>query len=73
MCLAQGHNAVMLVRLEPTVPPSRIKHSTNEPLHSHKKQNKKTPQNVVVCDGKVKSVLQGIYDPVIDSNSAWDI
>ena len=34
MCLAQGHKAVMPVRLEPTAPRSRIKHSTTEPLHS---------------------------------------
>ena len=34
MCLAQGHKAVMQVRLEPVAPPSRIKHSTTEPLRS---------------------------------------
>ena len=34
MCLAQGHNAVTLVRLEPAAPRSRVKHSTNEPLRS---------------------------------------
>ena len=34
MCLAQGHNAVMLVRLEPVTLRSRVKYSTNEPLHS---------------------------------------
>ena len=31
MCLAQGHNAVTLVSLEPTAPPSGVKHSTTEP------------------------------------------
>ena len=31
--LAQGHNAVMLVRLKPSAPQSRVKHSTTEPLH----------------------------------------
>ena len=30
-CLAQGHNAVPPVRLEPAAPQSRIKHSTTEP------------------------------------------
>ena len=30
MCLAQGHNAVMLVRLIPAAPWSRVKHSTTE-------------------------------------------
>ena len=34
MCLAQGHNAVPLVRLEPTTPQSRVMHSTTEPLRS---------------------------------------
>ena len=34
MCLAQGHNAVMPVRLEPAAPRSQVKHSTTEPLHS---------------------------------------
>ena len=34
MCLAQGHNAVMLLRLEPPAPLSRVKHSTTEPLRS---------------------------------------
>ena len=35
MCLAQGHNAVTPVRLEPTAPRSQVKHSTTEPLRSH--------------------------------------
>ena len=34
MCLAQGHNAVTPVRFEPAAPPSRVKHSTTEPLRS---------------------------------------
>ena len=33
MCLAQGHNAVTRVRLEPA-PRSRVKYSTTEPLRS---------------------------------------
>ena len=33
MCLAQRHNAVTLVSLEPAVPRSWVKHSTTEPLH----------------------------------------
>ena len=32
MCLAQGHNTVEPVRLEPAAPWSRVKHSTTEPL-----------------------------------------
>ena len=34
MCLAQGHNAGTLERLEPEAPLSRVKHSTTEPLRS---------------------------------------
>ena len=33
--LAQGHNPVAPVRLEPAAPWSRVKHSTTEPLRSH--------------------------------------
>ena len=36
MCLAQGHNAVNLVRLEPAALRFRVKHSTTEPLRSRK-------------------------------------
>ena len=32
MCLAQWHNAVLLVRLKPATPRSWVKHSTNEPM-----------------------------------------
>ena len=32
MCLTQGHNALTPVRLKPTTPQSRIKHSSIEPL-----------------------------------------
>ena len=32
MFLAQGHNAVTLVRFEPVASQSRVKHSTTEPL-----------------------------------------
>ena len=34
MCLAQGHNAVTPVRLEPAAPRSQVKHSTTETLRS---------------------------------------
>ena len=34
MCLAQGHNAVPSVRLEPTTPRSRDKHFSTEQLRS---------------------------------------
>ena len=32
--LAQGYNAVTLVRLEPMAPRSKVKHSTTDPLCS---------------------------------------
>ena len=32
MCLAQGHNTVTLIRLEPATPRTRVKYSTTEPL-----------------------------------------
>ena len=34
MCLAQGHNAMTRVRLQPMAPRSWVKHSTTEPLRS---------------------------------------
>ena len=34
MCLAQGHNAVTPVRLDPAALWSRVKHSTTDPLYS---------------------------------------
>ena len=37
MCLAQGHNAVKPVRLEPAGPRSRVKYSATKPLRSHDK------------------------------------
>ena len=40
MCLAQGHNAAMPVRLEPAAPRSRVKHSITDQLCSQNiKQN----------------------------------
>ena len=36
MCLAQGHNAVTPVRLEPAASQSQVKHSTTKPLCSLK-------------------------------------
>ena len=34
MCLAQVHNVITPVRLEPAAPRSPVKHSTTEPLRS---------------------------------------
>ena len=35
-CLAQEHNPVALVRLEPATPRFRVNHSIAEPMHSSK-------------------------------------
>ena len=42
MCLAQGHNAVTPIRLEPAALRSRVKYSTTEPLRSLQKGLNKT-------------------------------
>ena len=42
MCLAQGHNAVTPVRLEPANPPSQVKYSTTRPLRYPKRRCRKT-------------------------------
>ena len=42
MCLANGHNTVTPVRLEPAAPQSRAKHSTTEPL-CFRKRNEQLP------------------------------
>ena len=39
MCLAQGHNAVTPMRLEPAAPRFRVMHSTTKPLRSLKNLN----------------------------------
>ena len=42
MCLAQGHNAVTPVKLEPAALRSQVKHSTTGPLRSLQKRLNKT-------------------------------
>ena len=53
MCLAQGYNGVMPMRLEPATLQSRDKHSTTEPLHSlwHINEN---VQPLVACEMATK-------------------
>ena len=51
MCLAQGHNSVMPVRLEPAATRSRVKHSTTEPLCSQMCSFTHRETNVVNPDG----------------------
>ena len=67
MCLAQGHNAVTQVRLEPTVLQSQVKHSTTEPLRSgmqhhtpyiHMSQVRgRSWRNLAVCDHRTGPTL----------------
>ena len=49
MCLAQGHNAVTLVRLEPATARSRVKHSTTEPLERSGEHKNIQPGLLVIC------------------------
>ena len=50
---------------------SRVKHSTIEPLRSHKN---KTKNNNLLWSVLAKlSDLQEIRDPVMDSKSEWDV
>ena len=64
MCLAQGHNAVMLVRLEPTSPLSRVKRSTTEPLRSHNCHNSKIKHhmlNVRIMTNTVRFHIKALF------------
>ena len=48
MCLAQGHNAVMSVRLETVTPQSRVKHTTTQPLRSHYRIDLESTSHILV-------------------------
>ena len=57
MCLAQRHNAVSPVRLEPATPLSQVKHLTTEPLsspkdlysvHAYGTPTAKSPFNIII-------------------------
>ena len=60
MCLAQGHNTVTPVRLEPAAPQSRVKHSTTESLRS--------PESAHVL--KEKTYQYELYDAVVNGTVA---
>ena len=45
MCLAQGHNTVMGVRLEHAACRSRVEHSTTEPLLKKSEYDQEIPQS----------------------------
>ena len=61
MCLAQGHNTVTLVRLEPGAPRSRVKHSTTAKKFESKVVHG-VHSNIRIyqeCEGRIdKSVLR---------------
>ena len=62
MCLAQGHNAVMQVRLEPATPRSSVKHSTTELLCSPKYlficiKNEKSNDAMNGCKFSISKIL----------------
>ena len=55
MCLAQGHNAVTTVRLDPAASRSQVKHSTTEPLRSQ--HIAKALIRLCVCAGRSEPLL----------------
>ena len=53
MCLAQGHNTVTPVKLEPVAPRSRVKHSITEPLFSlGRKSDKNSKKHIQISWGQ---------------------
>ena len=64
MCLAQGHNAVTPVRLQPAAPQSQVKHSTTEPLrslHLKLKMSDKICENAFEKSTKNLNILHAGY------------
>ena len=69
MCLAQGHNTVTLVRLEPAAPRSRVKHSTTEPLRSLGKRSFHCHVSINHSDLKIffeKAVHEAGKESIVD-------
>ena len=66
MCLAEGHNAVTPVRLEPAASRSHVKHSNTEPLRSRGIDDEElvftnfTSQAFVFAYGNKKKVFMNI-------------
>ena len=61
MCLAQGHNAMTLVRLKPATPQSGNKHSTTEPLRSHIAQLQ-----------RLAKMLKSLHVARLDNTYSWE-
>ena len=57
MCYAQGHTGVTPVRLKPTAPRSRVKHSTTKPLRSLSLQLAVTVSHISVVHGVLKGCI----------------
>ena len=78
MCLAQGHNAVMPMRLEPAALQARVKHSTTEPLCSQKRFSSMSEHNghfyLAFKNSMVKSYHLTNYDSklLIGLLSIWE-
>ena len=60
MCLAQGHNTLTPVRLEPSAPQSRVKHSTTEPLRSCQWESDKSQLDIKTRNQEVSLFPAGI-------------
>ena len=83
MCLAQGHNTVIPVRLKPATPLSPVKHSTTEPLHSLVVYNGRRLVCILSCcktchmfspvEAAIKSVMnQYALVQILRKVSLWD-
>ena len=62
MCLAQEHNTVTTVRLEPAIPRSQVKYFTTDLLHSHNQGSCET----VYCNYSVIFALSSICKSPVD-------
>ena len=72
MCLAQVHNTVTPVRLEPAAPRSRVKHSTTELLRSLTFQytdhfNNSNPERLLIP----AEIELSFVNPLLHNNAFW--
>ena len=68
MCLAQGHNALTMVRLEPAALMSQVKHYTTEPLRSYLKwdiyKNRTCVYMFIVTPRNNSSMFYGLWNHI---------
>ena len=60
MCLAQEHNTVTPMGLEPSTSPFEIRHSTTTPLHSHEiiiKFDNLVLEQIMLVSNTIKTLL----------------